>query len=223
MHAADEPQKPIRGPSRTSPIVASRWYEARAFRLATYGIVVAAAVVAITVALRGRAGQATAFAAFVAAAAVVVWWLRREPPFYLSVLSVSIIGNGASWVFEPVRQWAGTDNLLHALTSFGVGVVFAPLLWRDLLHHLRTRQRLLALAVVTFTLAVGAAWEIVEALLYAWVLPRPGETKANAVSDLVFDLLGALVAVLVLVAVTRRGGRLFREDAGRRKDTDAAT
>jgi VanZ family protein len=131
---------------------------------------------------------------------------ERLPNVFDLLFSLSALLNAFGFVFNLYRRIMLYDEAAHALTIFAVSLAFFFLFYRDTVPH----QRAIAMATAVFTLGVtaGSLWEISE-----WATGRLFGVEvvyglSDAITDLIANSLGALVAALVALAIRQRGGRL---------------
>lgn len=122
---------------------------------------------------------------------------RRDPRYYaldaycMAVFAVFALIPHSAWPMLREGELFGFDKLFHMAGGVGLGW-FALLLYE---RHIRSRP-VLAISILLAVLALGAAWEVFEWVL--WLLEHPGLAAHNltdTILDLIADTLGGLLVV----------------------------
>lgn len=140
--------------------------------------------------------------------------LRSEhlPNAFDVLVALSALLNALGFVLDYYQRLRLYDEAAHAVTVFAVTLAFFYLVYRD---EAPRRRWVMAVAVFTFGVALGSLWEIAE-----WVTGRILGTAVvygldDAVTDLISNSVGALVAALVALRVPHERGKVTEEQRGR--------
>jgi hypothetical protein len=128
----------------------------------------------------------------------------RLPNLFDLLFAFSALLNAFGFVFDLYRGVVLYDEVAHAVTIFSLTLAFFFLFYRDAVPHLRTLA--MVTAVFTFGVTVGSLWEISE-----WTTGQLFDANvvfglSDAITDLIANSVGALVAAFVALGVRRRGG-----------------
>lgn len=129
---------------------------------------------------------------------------KRLPAYFGPLVALVALLNGLGFVFGLFRAAPLYDEAAHAVTIFVLGLASFYLLYREAVavdHELA-----LASAVFGTGTAAGALWEVAEWVperLYGWEVIYG---LNDAMTDLIANCAGALLAAVVAVVVGRREG-----------------
>ena len=168
------------------------------FRISAWVMLAASAVTAVALAFDGAIINALWFSGMVAVVYAAVFVLKDLPPLFAVILILSDIFAAGVWVWHANRAVVFYDEVLHAFATFAITSAFAHAAYYPLRRELLNRPALMALAVITFGLGAGAAWEIIEWLGFSNFDASMVSSRADTVSDLALDGLGALFAYLLV-------------------------
>lgn len=137
-----------------------------------------------------------------------VYLLREDglPNLFDLLVALSALLNAFGFVFDLYRGIPLYDEVAHAVTVFSLTLASFYLFYRDAVPG--GRAIALGTAVFTFGVTAGSLWEIAE-----WTTGRVFDIEvvfglSDAITDLIANSFGALVAAFVALAIRRRGGRL---------------
>ncbi len=136
-----------------------------------------------------------------------VLWLGKIRNDYAILDALITTTFAATLIITLFMTWQtpGTlafDKIFHALGGMCLAW-FAAILYRDQIKS----NWFYALAIITFALALGAAWEVFEWLLS--LLPAPYATPfnpaglADSFGDLIADTIGAVIVVVAILSRRR--------------------
>lgn len=132
--------------------------------------------------------------------------LREEqlPNVFDGLTALAALLNAAGFVSDLYQRVPLYDEVAHAITIFAVTLAFFCPAYRDEAPAHRAR---VGLAVFSFGVTVGSLWEIVE-----WLTGRLLSTEvifglSDAITDLMANSVGALLAAAVVLRRRERGGR----------------
>ena len=133
--------------------------------------------------------------------------LRQDhlPNVFDALVGLAALLNAGGFVFHLYKRIPYYDNVAHAITIFAVTLAFFYLVYHDSLDQ--TRGVVMAVAVLTFGVTIGAFWEIVE-----WTAEVVLDTNVvfglqDTVTDLITNTVGAAAAA---VLAWTRGGESLR-------------
>jgi len=137
-----------------------------------------------------------------------VYLLREErlPNLFDMLVALSALLNAFGFVFDLYRAVPLYDEVAHAVTVFSLTLASFYLFYRDAIPP---AQRL-AMATAVFTLGVtaGSLWEVAEWTTGYVFAINVVFGLGDAMSDLVANSVGALVAAIIALALRGRGTRL---------------
>ena len=124
----------------------------------------------------------------------------RHPALFDVLFALAALAGALHFVFDLFDEIVLYDELTHAFMTFSVSLTFYFLFYKGAVPE----GRAVALGTSVFTLGVtvGAYWEIFE---WFFVYKDP---RADTISDLLVNSVGALAAALVALALRRSGDRL---------------
>lgn len=127
--------------------------------------------------------------------------LRQEhlPNLFDVLVATSALLNAFGFVFSLYKEIPFYDNVAHALTIFAVTLAFFYLIYRDSFDT--TRGVVMATAVFTFGVTIGALWEVME-----WTAELVLDANVvfgldDTMTDLITNTVGALAAALIALIV----------------------
>lgn len=129
---------------------------------------------------------------------------ERLPNVFDALVALAAILNAFGFVFDLYRGVTLYDEVAHAITIFSITLAFFFLVYRDAVPG--ARRLAMATAVFTFGVTVGSLWEIAE-----WSTGRVFDANvvfglSDAITDLIANTVGALVAAIVALALRGRVG-----------------
>ena len=147
-----------------------------------------------------------AIALFVALSFAYLLREERLPNLFDLLVALSALLNAFGFVFDLYRAVPLYDEVAHAVTVFSLSLASFYLFYGEEIPPARA----LATATAVFTLGVtaGSLWEVAE-----WTTGYAFSANVvfglgDAMTDLVANAAGAVVAALVALAIRRGGGRL---------------
>jgi uncharacterized membrane protein YjdF len=157
------------------------------------GVGILAAGLVVGIARHDPRAVIALFLHLAAALAVVLRFRRSAPLTGLFVLAMGFNAFGWAW------RWLDTvwryDDVSHGFVTLTMTALVGSGLLRPLRAELLARRWLLALLLVCVGLTGSVLWELFEWLCDHFVTP-PGQMRiADTMSDLLFDLFGALLSV----------------------------
>lgn len=149
---------------------------------------------------------ALSIALFIALSFVYLLREERLPNVFDALVALSALLNAFGFVFDIYRGIPLYDEFAHAVTVFSLSLASFYLFYRDAIP---SRQKL-AMATSVFTLGVtaGSLWEVAEWTTGYVFAINVVFGLGDAMTDLVANSVGALVAAFVALAIRRVGGRL---------------
>lgn len=159
------------------------WYRTAAW----VGIAALVAAVVVT-AVRGEWLGMVILAGFLVASVAFVVAEDRLPALFDLLFVLAAIFNAGGWVWNLYDRIAPYDEIAHAYTTFAITLSFGFLAYYAVREHFVRYEALFVLAIVSFGVAVGAVWEIVEWLCDIIHL------LSDTIIDLIMDTIGALAA-----------------------------
>jgi VanZ family protein len=145
-------------------------------------------------------------ALFIALSFVYLLREQRLPNLFDLLVALSALLNAFGFVFDLYRGIPLYDEVAHAVTVFSLSLASFYLFYRDAIPS----GQKLAMGTSVFTLGVtgGSLWEVAE-----WTTGYVFGINVvfglgDAMSDLVANSMGALLAAFVALAIRRGGGRL---------------
>ena len=120
--------------------------------------------------------------------------IPRNRPLAWGLAIAAAVFNVLGYTADLYQEAAWFDEAIHAFSLFALTYLAASLLDGVVLTGRRTHPLLFILVLVGFGLGLGAAWEVAE---WAYDQLTPGNAilgKADTISDLIMDTLGALAA-----------------------------
>ena len=167
------------------------------YRIAAYVGQGLLSVAVIAAAVQGKWQNAFALALFLAASLIFVVKDDRLPTLFDFLFVLAALLNAAGWVWGLFNAPGLYDEIVHGFTIFALTLAFGFLVYRPMLDIFRQHKLLYLLTIVSFGIAVGALWEIIEwsagQVLPIQVVPGLEDTIIN----LVMDSLGAVFAALL--------------------------
>lgn len=167
------------------------------YRVAAYigqGFLAFAVIAALA---QGKWQNAIALLLFLTASVMFVVKDDRLPTLFDFLFVLAALLNAAGWVWGLFNAPGLYDEIVHCFTIFALTLAFGFLVYRPMLDIFRQHKLLYMLTIVSFGIAVGALWEVVEwtagQVLSIQVVPSLEDT----IIDLVMDSLGAVLAALV--------------------------
>lgn len=135
----------------------------------------------------------------------------RLPNVFDLFVALAALLNASGFVFDFYRRVPLFDEVAHAVTVFALSLAFFELVYRE--NTESWRRLTVSVAIFTFGVTIGALWEIAE-----WSTGRFFDTTvvfglSDAITDLMANSVGALVAAIVAQRTQVAGGRSAR--AGR--------
>jgi hypothetical protein len=133
--------------------------------------------------------------------------LREEklPNVFDALVALSALMNTFGFVFDLFDGPVLYDEVAHTVTIFSLSLAFFYLFYGNVVP----RERALATATAVFTLGVtlGSLWEIAE-----WTTGQVFSitvifSLSDAITDLIANSVGALLAAFVVLAIHRRTKR----------------
>jgi hypothetical protein len=133
--------------------------------------------------------------------------LREEklPNLFDALVALSALLNAFGFVFDLFDGPVLYDEVAHTVTIFSLSLAFFYLFYGNVVP----RERTLATATAVFTLGVtlGSLWEIAE-----WTTGRVFDITvvfglSDAITDLIANSVGALLAAFVVLAIHGRAKR----------------
>ena len=124
-----------------------------------------------------------------------------SPRFIVALIAVLFCLNLLGLVFHWYDTVSWLDNVHHTLGGFWIGVLgFYLVKIRPKLFVLPDTFWGSMIGVLALAALAGVLWEIYEFVFYFMIVkvPPPLFGHADTISDLCFDLFGAMVAVLLV-------------------------
>ncbi len=147
----------------------------------------------------------TALSIHFAVALVAVLTSQRSGPLTgLFVLSMDVNAMGWGWRWHDV-VWR-YDDLAHAFVTLTLTGLVGSSLLRPLRTELLARRRLLALLLISVGLTGSVLWELFEWLCDHFVVPPRQMSIVDTMSDLLSDLVGAVLAVPLGIHALKQPG-----------------
>jgi uncharacterized membrane protein YjdF len=131
-------------------------------------------------------------------AAFVFLQLRDPlPALFEFLFVVAALMNAGGYAFDWFGRIGPYDTIVHGFTPFAITLTFGFLLYRERLPAFEEKRWLFVITILSFGMAIGAAWEVVEwgiDLAFGTALqPSLNDTDV----DLLADIAGALGAALL--------------------------
>lgn len=147
----------------------------------------------------GGATEVFALLLFLAAAWVVYAISVEALPRLATLFVFTTLLNALGWVFEYYGDFPGFDEVAHGLTTTALTGLVGYLCFRRIIAVKAVSPWHLSIAVLAVGIAIGALWEIAEWFMYL-ISGRPGIIKSlnDTVSDMIWDVLGAALALPIL-------------------------
>lgn len=120
------------------------------------------------------------------------------PPFLKFLFVLAALMNAVGWIWDEYTKIIWYDEVAHLYTTFAITLAVGFFTYRRARNYLHDRSIDHFVVVVSFGIAAGAIWEVIE-----WVI-LVGEFKDSPVSDIVYDSIGALAAGGASVWFARR-------------------
>jgi uncharacterized membrane protein YjdF len=146
------------------------------------------------------------FGAFAAGAFELCLRLNRVPTFYSFLLVLSAIANAGGWMLDLFTRIAPYDELVHAVATMALTAVLCSAIVGPLRRDLTGHVVRFWLIIVSFGLAIGAAWEIVEWAGYKMFAPLEMKGRADTLNDLLMDAIGSAIAALMVLRTSADSG-----------------
>lgn len=163
----------------------------------------------VVTALWGQWAYLAVFGGF-AVGSALAWQLQPWlPSAFWPFVVVSVFLDAAGWGFEWYFEFGPYDSIAHGLTCFTIAVGIAYLIRRSRRMVFPRHKWLFCLTVVSMALAAGAFWEVLE-----WMFGAV-ETRANSISDLLSDTVGAILGGLLSMRQEGDTIHLWSEPAGK--------
>lgn len=122
-------------------------------------------------------------------------------PFDTMVAAAALL-NAFGFAFDLWKKIPFYDNAAHAVTIFAVTLAFFYLVYREPIG--RSRPHVMAVAVFTFGVTIGALWEIVEWSAEVILDKEVVFGEADTATDLITNSLAALAAAALALAIRHR-------------------
>lgn len=164
----------------------------RGYRLGAWigvGILIGLVVlVARTTSWNGRLTSGTCLAIV----APLVIRSSRVPSLFGFIFMVAAVASAAGWFWGLYERVWLFDEFIHVIATLALTLVvgFCGLYAR--VEGLKRQPFLLAISLVSFGVALGVAWELIE--FYIMTL-HPPMNLPDTISDLVMDGVGAVLAI----------------------------
>lgn len=128
-------------------------------------------------------------------------------PLLSALFAVTMLLNGLGWVFK-FYDAPGFDEASHGLTTTALTGLFGYFVFKKLFTVREVSLWHLSTAILSLGIAIGAVWEVVEWFMFL-VSGNPGIIKSlnDTVSDLIWDVLGATLALPLLWQDALRASR----------------
>lgn len=146
---------------------------------------------------QGQWPQALTLALFLGASIIFVLQEDRLPTLFDFLFVLAALLNAAGWAWGLFNKPGLYDEIVHGYTIFALTLAISFLVYGSMLEIFRQHTVLYLVTVISFGIAIGALWEVVEwtaeQLLSTQVIPSLDDT----ITDLIMDTIGAVLAAVL--------------------------
>jgi hypothetical protein len=125
---------------------------------------------------------------FLGGAAYLMFFDGGLPPLLKFLFVLAALINAVGWIWDEYTKIVWYDEVAHLYTTFAITLALGCLAYRRAATYLRDRHVDHFIVVLSFGVAAGALWEVIE-----WIILLR-EFRDSPVSDIVYDSLGAIGA-----------------------------
>ena len=146
---------------------------------------------------QGEWQNALALALFLIISLIFVLRDDRLPTLFDFLFVVAALLNAGGWVWGWFYQPGPYDEITHAFTTFAFTLAFSFLVYGPMLTIFRQHTWLYCLTIISFGIALGALWEVVEWLAGKILATQVIGDIDDTITDLLMDSLGAGFAAII--------------------------
>lgn len=176
----------------------------RFFKYVVWVELLAASALAIFYSVQGQPWRGIQFAALTFGMYAICLWINPIPTFYVALAVTLALLNAAGWTLNFFTRIGPYDEIVHALTTMAITALLGSAVFGPLRPNFGSHRWRFVLTIVSFGLAIGAVWEIVEWCGYEYFAPNAMQGRTDTTSDLVMDLIGASGAALMVLRTSSK-------------------